>query len=139
MVVAATRPGNWMNRHRSFVDRARQGGIDLLFLGDSITDSWRDTGLETWKSCFEPLAAANFGLWGDAIANLLWRIENGELEGFAARVIVLLIGTNDIPWEVTPEQADPAREAAFEVLEAARTPSGDFAIHTDLRVTTAKR
>lgn len=116
MVVPATRAGNWMNRHQSFLDRARQGGIDLLFLGDSITDGWRDTGLETWTRCFEPLAAANFGLWGDATANLLWRVQNGELEGFAPKLIVLLIGTNDIPWEVTAGQADPSREAAFEAI-----------------------
>lgn len=109
MVEPATRGGNWLDRHQSFLDRAKEGGIDLLFLGDSITDGWRNVGLETWVTHFEPLGAANFGLWGDATANLLWRIENGELDGITPRVTVILIGTNDIPWEVTDTGADAAR------------------------------
>jgi lysophospholipase L1-like esterase len=85
------------NRHAEFLEVARRGNIDLLFLGDSITDRWRrpNQGLEVWDKYFAPLKAANFGIGADRTQNVLWRIQNGELEGFQAKCIVLLIGTNN--------------------------------------------
>jgi lysophospholipase L1-like esterase len=92
------RPGQWMSRHEAFVARARQGGIDVLFLGDSITDRWREPedGLSIWEREFLPLRACNFGIRGDKTQNVLWRIQNGEAQGFQPKVVVLLIGTNNI-------------------------------------------
>lgn len=91
-----------MPRHEQFIQRARQGDIDLLFLGDSITDFWRQPqrGLPVWEKHFAPLKAANFGINADRTQHLLFRLQNGELEGFKAKCIVLLIGTNNIG---TPE------------------------------------
>ena len=65
-----------------FVNLA-QGGIDVLFLGDSITDGWRDEkdGAPVWKKYREP-KPANFGISGDRTQHLLWRLQNGELDGF---------------------------------------------------------
>jgi lysophospholipase L1-like esterase len=90
------RRGAWMDRHESFVAEARKGGIDLLFVGDSITDSWRGTGRAVWNERFAPLKAANFGLSGDRTQHLLWRLQNGELAGLQPRAVVVLIGTNNI-------------------------------------------
>jgi lysophospholipase L1-like esterase len=83
-------------QHRSFVALAKQGDIDVLFLGDSITDWWRTTGKEVWDKNFGAMKAANFGIAGDTTGNVLWRLQNGEGEGFSPKVILLLIGVNNI-------------------------------------------
>lgn len=89
-------PRAWQAFHESFVKRARQGGIDVLFLGDSITQGWSTTGEDSWEKHFAPLKAANFGLGGDKTGQVLWRIENGELEGISPKVIVLTVGMNNL-------------------------------------------
>ena len=95
-------------RHKSFVEVAQKGNIDLLFVGDSITDFWRNgprggatgpapyAGLAVWDETFGKLNAANFGISGDTTKGVLWRMQNGELEGFKAKLIVLMLGTNNI-------------------------------------------
>ena len=94
-------------RHKSFVEIAQKGNIDLLFVGDSITDLWRNaprgggtsgplSGLAVWNETFGKLNAANFGISGDTTQGVLWRMQNGELEGFKAKLIVLMLGTNNI-------------------------------------------
>jgi lysophospholipase L1-like esterase len=98
MTTPTPRPGEWMTRHAGFVREAHAGGFDVLFIGDSITDGWRHMGKDSWRRYFEPLKSANFGISGDGTHNVLWRLQNGELERCKPRVIVLLIGTNNIPW-----------------------------------------
>lgn len=85
-------------RHKSFLEVAQGGNIDLLFVGDSITDFWRQAnrGLSVWDQYFAPLKAANFGIAGDTTQGVLWRMQNGEMEGFKAKLIVLMLGTNNI-------------------------------------------
>jgi lysophospholipase L1-like esterase len=85
-------------RHQSFLEVARAGNIDLLFVGDSITDWWRQPqrGLPVWNEYFGSYKAANFGIAGDTTQGVLWRMQNGELDGFQARLIVLMLGTNNI-------------------------------------------
>lgn len=105
-------PTNWMSRHEAYVSEAKKGGVDLLFLGDSITDGWRwgNGGSKIWPKFYAPRHAANFGIGYDRIQNVLWRIENGELENISPKVVVLLIGTNNSgnedngqPRNTTPE------------------------------------
>jgi len=84
----------FMERHASFVEAARAGGIDVLFVGDSITEGWNYQP-ELWQKYFAPLRAANFGIGGDQTQHVLWRLQHGELEGIEPRVVVLLIGTNN--------------------------------------------
>lgn len=86
----------WMARHEAYVKRAQEGNIDLLFLGDSITDRFTTVGKDVWDAEYAPLHAADFGITGDRTQYLLWRIENGELDGLSPRAIVLLIGTNNL-------------------------------------------
>ncbi|MBN9517478.1 GDSL family lipase [bacterium] len=93
---AAPRDEKWMARHESFVMRAKAGGVDVLFLGDSITQGWEGNGKAAWKEHFEPLTAANFGIGGDRTEHVLWRITEGkELEGINPKVAVVMIGTNN--------------------------------------------
>ena len=82
-------------RHDGFVAIAKKGDIDLLFQGDSITDGWRGGGKKVWDENFAPLKAANFGIGGDRTQHVLWRIQNGELEGIKPKLCVLMIGTNN--------------------------------------------
>ena len=105
-------PTNWLARHAAHVAEAKKGGVDILFLGDSITDgwSWGNGGSKIWAEKLAPRHAANFGIGYDRIQNVLWRIENGELDGLNPRVVVLLIGTNNSgnedngqPRNTTPE------------------------------------
>jgi lysophospholipase L1-like esterase len=84
------------------VERAKKGHVDLLFLGDSITQGWNDN--EVWQRFYGPRNAANFGIGADRTQHVLWRIKNGELEGIKPKVAILMIGTNnassDTPAEI---------------------------------------
>jgi lysophospholipase L1-like esterase len=82
------------------VENLKKGRIDVYFAGDSITRRWRATDypqfLANWNENFYGWNAANFGWGGDTIQNMLWRLQNGELDGAHPKVIVLLAGTNNI-------------------------------------------
>jgi lysophospholipase L1-like esterase len=89
------------------VETAKAGGIEVAFLGDSITHLWSDTevgggkyahGLKVWERTFGHLKPGNFGIAGDRTQHLLWRLRNGLMEGFKAhppKLFVVLIGTNN--------------------------------------------
>jgi len=87
----------WNQKHEAFLMRAKKGGVELLFVGDSITEGWGNNPV--WQKTYEPLNAANFGIGGDTTENVLWRLENGEIEGISPKVAVLLIGTNNFGLE----------------------------------------
>lgn len=93
--VPKERGGNWAKVHESFLERARQGNVDLLFLGDSITAGWKNAGKTVWERHYAMRHAANFGIGGDRTQHVLWRLDNGEIEGIKPRVAVLMIGTNN--------------------------------------------
>lgn len=112
----------WVARHEKLVEKARTGQIDLLFLGDSITQGWhgrgRDryegNGLDVWEQYYGSRMAENFGMGSDRTQNLLWRIRHGELSGIHPRVVVLLIGTNNLDEGV--EQTARGVEAVVDEL-----------------------
>jgi lysophospholipase L1-like esterase len=96
------RTPNWMKRHDAFVQIAKKGGVDVLFLGDSITDGWGgdghskgEKGTKIFQAEFVPLKTANFGISGDRTQHVLWRLQNGELDGIKPKVVMLMIGTNN--------------------------------------------
>ncbi len=99
-VEPAPRDDKWVKRHEGFAATAKAGNIDVLFLGDSITDFWVSTdashgGKAVWDREFAKYHVANFGISGDRTQHVLWRLRNGEGEGFSPKVVVLLIGTNN--------------------------------------------
>lgn len=91
---------DFLKYHESFLKRGKEGPIGVLFLGDSITAGWKWNGKEVWAKNFEKYQSANFGIGGDRTQHVLWRIENGELDGINPKVVVLMIGTNNIGNEV---------------------------------------
>jgi lysophospholipase L1-like esterase len=92
-VKPAPRQGSWMRMHEKFLAQAKQGNIDMLFLGDSITQGWHDNAV--WQRFYGLRHAANFGIGGDRTEHVLWRLQNGEVDGIRPRVVVLMIGTNN--------------------------------------------
>jgi lysophospholipase L1-like esterase len=90
------RTGGPAQRHEKLLKRAAVGHVDVLFLGDSITQGWEGNGKDVWAKHFEPLNAANYGIGGDRTQHVLWRITAGkELEGLTPKLCVLMIGTNN--------------------------------------------
>lgn len=88
--------------HTLLLDKARKGGIDVYFEGDSITRRWGTSdplhkeNLANWTSNFFGWNAADFGWGADLTQNILWRLKNGELDGVNPKIIVVLAGINNV-------------------------------------------
>lgn len=83
----------WMDMHQRFVNEAREGEPDILWIGDSLIQNLINSNI--WERSFCQMHSLNFGVGGDRTETLLWRLQNGELEQMSPKVIVLLIGTNN--------------------------------------------
>jgi len=112
--------------HEQLVAKARTPGtrIDLYFLGDSITRRWGALDypeyLAHFQKSFHGWNAGDFGWGGDSTHNILWRIQNGELDGVNPKVIVLLAGTNNIGDKPQPGAAADAVEGIAAILETCK-------------------
>jgi GH35 family endo-1,4-beta-xylanase/lysophospholipase L1-like esterase len=95
------RDSNSQAAHQQLIAKTKQGKIDIYFEGDSITRRWGATDYPTllahWEQRFHGWNAANFGWGGDTTHNILWRLQNGELDGVSPKIIVLQAGTNNLP------------------------------------------
>ena len=91
---------NSIAAHAQLLAKAKQGRIDVYFIGDSIARRWGALDypayLANWKQNFFGWNAADFGWGADRIENILWRLENGELDGVHPKVVVILAGTNNV-------------------------------------------
>ena len=100
---------NSLTAHAQLLEKAKQGRIDIYFEGDSITRRWGATDypqlLANWNQNFFGWNAADFGWGADKIENILWRLDNGELDGVNPKIIVLLAGTNNVGNRVPPDGA----------------------------------
>ncbi len=113
---------NSLLAHAQLLAKAKQGGIDLYFEGDSITRRWGATDypelLANWKQNFFGWNAADFGWGADQTQNILWRLENGELDGVNPKVVVLLAGTNNVGNMQAPGNSDARVEDVTRGLQA---------------------
>jgi beta-glucosidase len=84
-------------RHQLINSRAKEnaGNVDLLFLGDSITQGWEKNGAEVWDKFYGGRKAMNAGIGGDRTQHILWRLDNGNIDGISPKLAVLMIGTNN--------------------------------------------
>ena len=95
-------------RHEGFVEIAKQGNIDLLLHGDSITDWWvqGDANKAVFEKYFGGIRTANFAVAGDTTQGVLWGLKNGEGQGFQPKAVMLMIGTNNSGAYTAPEIAE---------------------------------
>ena len=90
----------WLPRHQQKLADAKAifekgGKIDLLFIGDSITQAWEKEGAEVWKKYYAPRNGFAIGFGGDRTENVLWRLDHDAVKGMNPKVTVLMIGTNN--------------------------------------------
>jgi len=131
---AAYAPWNENGRiaHQQLVAKAKAGRIDLYFLGDSITRRWGALDypdfLAHFQKNFHGWNAGNFGWGGDSTHQILWRIQNGQLDGVNPKVIVLLAGTNNIGDKPKPGCAKDAAEGVAAILETCKAKAPDATV-----------
>jgi beta-glucosidase len=94
-VIPTSRPDEWWTTRQAAVnERVKQGNVDILFLGDSITHGWDGYPL-LWQQYFGKWQAVNAGFGGDRTQDVLWRLENGNIAGISPKLCVIMIGTNN--------------------------------------------
>jgi lysophospholipase L1-like esterase len=97
-IVPAPRPDDRAKARTDVVlQRAKDnpGPCDIAFIGDSITQGWEGAGKNVWQKFYGDRKCLNFGVGGDRTQHVLWRFENGQLDGIKPRAAVLMIGTNN--------------------------------------------
>ena len=97
------RQGGWMTRHQSFNKRVAQGNVDLVFIGDSITQGWEGRGKGVWEKFYGKRNAVNLGIGGDRTQHVIWRLDNDNVKNISPKAAVIMIGTNN-SGSNTPEQ-----------------------------------
>jgi len=101
----------FQEKHEANLAVARRGDAELLFMGDSITDFWRNeegpfAGKPVFDRYFGHFKVANFGIAGDTTQGVLYRLQNGEGRGFHPRAVMLMIGTNNTARNTAAEIAE---------------------------------
>jgi lysophospholipase L1-like esterase len=103
-------------RHEGFVAKAKEGNIDLLLHGDSITDWWQqEANLPMFNKYFGNIRTANFAVAGDTTQGVLWGLRNGEGQGFQPKAVMLMIGTNNTGQSTGPEIAEGVGAVVMEL------------------------
>ena len=103
-------------RHEGFVEIAKQGNIDLLLHGDSITDWWlQEANKPVFDKWFGKLKTADFAIAGDTTQGVLWGLRNGEGQGFQPKAVMLMIGTNNTGANTAPEIAEGVGAVVMEM------------------------
>ena len=100
------RSGGWMTRHESFNKRVAQGKVDLVFIGDSITQGWEGKGKDVWAKYYTKRNTVNLGISGDRTQHVIWRLDNGNLKDITPKAAVIMIGTNNSGSNSPAEIAD---------------------------------
>src|SRR4051812_45994097 len=116
----------FLKRHEGFLNdlKAKNGKVGVLFVGDSITDGWRNPvnkegkgGKEVFDKAYGSHDPLNIGIGGDRTQHVLWRLDNGEVEGISPKVAVLMIGTNNLGGNMNDEIAAGVTKIVKELNE----------------------
>lgn len=101
---------NWMDRHAAILELNKSRRPKVVLIGDSITHFWggaprmgKVRGAASWARYLEPRDAANLGFGWDMTENVLWRLQHGEVDGLKPKAFILLIGTNNLKADSTPD------------------------------------
>jgi beta-glucosidase len=112
------RDGGWMKRHQSMNERVAKGNVDLIFIGDSITQGWEGGGAKkVWEEYYGKRNAVNLGISGDRTQHVLWRLENGNIKGISPKLAVIMIGTNNSGSNTSEEIADGVKAIVKKLRE----------------------
>lgn len=88
---------HFLSKHAEYIKYGKEKrDVNILLLGDSLTRRWEDYP-NIFSQYFDKNRTANFGIGADCIENLRWRIQDGELKGINPELVILLIGTNNLP------------------------------------------
>jgi len=120
-VTPVARDGDWMKRHESMSARVAQGNVDLVLIGDSLTHGWERGGKKIWEKFYGDRNAVNLGVGGDGTQHVIWRLQNGNLEGITPKLAIIMIGTNN-SGSNTPEQIADGVKSIVEVIKE-KTPT----------------
>ncbi len=126
----ANTPGNRNNGHhqKDLADKKQMGQVDLVFIGDSITHGWDNVvqpnvpggnraGKAVWDRFYGNRKALNYGIGGDRTYHALWRVQNGILDGISPKLIVLMMGVNNVGRkECTPQETAGGLEAILDEI-----------------------
>jgi beta-glucosidase len=116
-IQPASRPGKQMERHESFNKKIKEGPVELIFIGDSITQGWEGAGKKVWEEYYGKRHAVNLGIGGDRTQHVLWRLDHGNIEGINPKLAVMMIGTNNAR-DNTPQETAAGVKAIVEKLRA---------------------
>ncbi len=101
---------DWAERHAACVALMKERQPEIVMLGDSITHFWggdpvggRRTGTNEWDRLFAGHSVVNLGYGWDRTENVLWRLTHGEFDKVSPKVVVVMIGTNNMGLN-TPEE-----------------------------------
>jgi beta-glucosidase len=96
-IMPVPRTGSATNRQSLVLRRVKEnpGECDIVFIGDSITQGWEGAGKNVWQKFYGTRKCLNFGVGGDRTQHVLWRFENGQIEGIKPKAAVVMIGTNN--------------------------------------------
>ena len=114
---------DFMARHAGFLKDKQtalaKGPIQFVLIGDSITDGWRSTGRTTLNAAFGQWNPYNIGISGDQTQHVLWRIDQGELDGIEPnpKAAMIMIGTNNMGGATIEEIADGVTRIVNKVHE----------------------
>lgn len=86
---------SWIKRHEAMNERARQGNVDLIYVGDSIVQHFDNQGKEVWEQYYARRNALNLGISGDRTEHVLWRLDHGNIEGINPKLAIVMIGQNN--------------------------------------------
>jgi len=114
--VPMNKPG-WMERHESMNAKARQGKVDLIYIGDSIVQRYEGVGKPIWDHYYAPRNALNLGISGDRTQHVIWRLDHGNIEGITPKLAIVMIGQNNGGHNTATEIA----EGVTEVVKRIRT------------------
>lgn len=111
------------DRHEQKLAAVKKGDVDLVFVGDSITHRWERAGKEVWTKYYGKRRALNLGYGADRTEHVIWRLTNGEIDGISPKLIVLMIGTNNVGHRSsTPAQTVEGIKKIIEIMKE-KTPS----------------
>ncbi|MDP6942060.1 MAG: GDSL-type esterase/lipase family protein [Planctomycetota bacterium] len=126
-ITPVSRPDSWwQDRHAAQMALAAEAHWDIIFMGDSITQGWESNGKTIWDANYGSLRALNLGISGDRTQHLLWRVQQGALDGQTPKLVVLNIGTNNSSDNTSAEIAEGVKTIVKELKH--RMPFTNFLV-----------